>query len=223
MTLVRQLSKTDHDIQLDVIAEIERDWRFKPAEIGVEVDHGVVTLSGTVSTYLKVGEAADVATRVPGVKDVANKLIVRPPDSIFMDDTKIAQAVRNSLIWDSAVPEERIDSVVRNGVVTLRGTVDYWYQRRSAVEVVKRITGVLNVNDHIVVTPPARTDVQMFDELKTAIRRRFPLERVDATVDHATVTLMGEVPSFYMYRETEDLASSTTGVKHVINKLRIAP
>ncbi|MEK6206639.1 MAG: BON domain-containing protein [Chloroflexota bacterium] len=223
MTLVRELPKTDHHIQLDVIAEIERDWRFKPAEIGVEVDHGVVTLSGTVSSYLKVGEAADVATRVPGVKDVANKLIVRPPDSIFMDDTKIAQAVRNSLVWDSAVPEERIDSVVRNGVVTLRGTVDYWYQRRSAVEVVKRITGVLNVNDHIIVTPPERTDVQMFDELKGAIRRRFPMEGIDATVDHATVTLMGEVPSYYIYRETADLASSTTGVKHVINKLRIAP
>ena len=114
-----------------------------------------MTLSGSVATYLKVGEAADVATRVPGVKDVANKLIVRPPDSIFLDDTKIAQAVRNSLVWDSVVPEERIDSVVRNGVVTLRGTVDYWYQRRSAVEVVKRITGVLNVNDHITVTPPS--------------------------------------------------------------------
>lgn len=223
MTLVRELPKTDHQIQLDVIAEIERDWRFKPAEIGVEVDHGVVTLSGSVATYLKVGEAADVATRVPGVKDVANKLIVRPPDSIFMDDTKIAQAVRNSLVWDSVVPEERIDSVVRNGVVTLRGTVDYWYQRRSAIEVTKRITGVLNVNDHITVTPPERTDVQMFDELKAAIRRRFPLERIDATVDHATVTLMGEVPSFYIHRETADLASSTTGVKHVINKLRIEP
>jgi osmotically-inducible protein OsmY len=223
MTLVRELSKTDHAIQLDVIAEIERDWRFRPAEIGVEVDHGVVTLSGSVSTYLKVGEAAEVATRVPGVKDVANKLIVRPPDSMFTDDTKIAQAVRSALVWDSAVPEERIDSVVRNGVVTLTGTVDYWYQRKSAVEVAKRITGVLNVNDHIVVTPPERTDVQMFDELKRALRRRFPLERIDATVDHATVTLMGEVPSYYVYRETADLASSTTGVKHVINKLRIAP
>lgn len=223
MTLVRELSKTDHAIQLDVIAEIERDWRFKPAEIGVEVDHGVVTLSGSVATYLKVGEAAEVATRVPGVKDVANKLIVRQRDSLFTDDTKIAQAVRNALVWDSAVPEERIDSVVRNGVVTLKGTVDYWYQRRSAVEVVKRITGVLNVNDHIIITPPERTDMQMFDELKAALRRRFPLERIDATVDHATVTLMGEVPSYYVYRETGDLASSTTGVKHVVNKLRIAP
>lgn len=222
MTLVRQLSKTDHEIQLDVIAEIERDWRFKPAEIGVEVDHGVVTLSGTVATYLKVGEAADIATRVPGVKDLANKLTVRLPGSLFQDDTKIAQAVRNALVWDSAVPEERIDSVVRNGVVTLNGTVDYWYQRRSAVDVVKRITGVLNVNDHIIVTPPQRTDGQIFEELKAALRRRFPLERIDATVDQGTVTLMGEVPSFYAFREVADLASATTGVKHVNNKLRIA-
>jgi osmotically-inducible protein OsmY len=223
MTLVRDLPKTDHEIQLDVIAEIERDWRFKPAEIGVEVDRGVVTLSGTVSTYLKVGEAADLATRVPGVKDVANKLIVRPPDSIFADDTKIAQAVRTALVWDTAVPEERIDSVVRNGVVTLKGTVDHWYQHRSAVDVVKHLTGVLNVNDHIIVTPPQRNDEQIFEELKAALRRRFPLERIDATVDDATVTLMGEVPSFYMFRETADLAWGTTGVKHVHNKLRINP
>jgi osmotically-inducible protein OsmY len=223
MTLVRELPKTDHQIQFDVIAEIERDWRFKPAEIGVEVDHGVVTLSGTVSTYLKVGEAADIATRVPGVRDVANKLIVRPPDSIFMDDTKIAQAVRNSLVWDTAVPEERIESIVRNGVVTLKGSVDYWYQRRSAVDVVKRITGVLNVNDHITVTPPPRSDNQIFEELKAAIRRRFPHERIDATVDSGTVTLMGDVPSFYMFREAADLTRTTTGVKEVHNKLRIAP
>ncbi len=37
--------KTDAQIRQDTIDELERDWRFKPAEIGVEVDQGVVTLT----------------------------------------------------------------------------------------------------------------------------------------------------------------------------------
>lgn len=42
--------KTDSQLRQDVIDEIERDWRFKAAELGVEVDQGVVTLTGTVSS-----------------------------------------------------------------------------------------------------------------------------------------------------------------------------
>lgn len=223
MITTKQLTKTDHEIQLDVIAEIERDWRFKPAEIGVEVDGGIVTLTGTVSSYLKVGEAADIAGRVPGVKDVANQLTVKTPGTFMRDDTEIAAAVRNALVWDSAVPEDRIDSVVRNGVVTLKGTVDYHYQRRSAVGAARRISGVASVNDHIVVTPPQRTDSQIFDELRAALRRRFPFERIDVTVDAGEVTLMGNVPSYRMSGEAADLVWDTTGVKRVVNKLRVNP
>lgn len=222
MTLVGTLSKTDHHIQMDVIAEIERDWRFQPAEIGVEVDDGIVTLTGTVSSYLKVGEAADIAARVPGVKDVANNLTVRLPGDIFQDDTKIAQAVRTALVWDSVVPEQRIDSIVRNGVVTLRGTVDYWYQRKSAVDVTKRITGVTGVNDHITIVPPARAPEHLYDELRASLARRLPLEKIEVIVDGGIVTLMGRVPSYRLRGEAEDVAWSTTGVRGVTNKIAVA-
>ena len=39
-------TKDDAELQADVLAEIARDPRFRPAEIGVEVDSGVVTLTG---------------------------------------------------------------------------------------------------------------------------------------------------------------------------------
>ena len=76
MIASKTLPKTDKQLQLDVLADIARDFRFKPAEVGVEVDAGVVTLTGTVSSYFKLGMAADIAGDVPGVKDVANKLTV---------------------------------------------------------------------------------------------------------------------------------------------------
>lgn len=71
MTLTKTSPKTDKQIQLDVLAEIARDNRFKPTELGVEVDAGVVTLIGTVSSYPKLEQAAEIAGDVPGVKDVA--------------------------------------------------------------------------------------------------------------------------------------------------------
>jgi osmotically-inducible protein OsmY len=222
MTLTKTFAKTDHEIQLDVIAEIERDWRFRPAEVGIEVDDGIVTLTGTVSSFLKVGEAAEIAARVSGVKGVANKLTVTLPGLYVQDDTKIAQAVRNALLWDTVVPEERIESIVRNGVVTLKGTVDYWYQWKSAVDVVKRISGVMGVNDHVGIAPPLRNDAHLHDEIKAALGRRLPLEKFDVTVNDGYVTVMGSVPSYRIRREAEDIAWWTTGVKGVTNRIEVA-
>lgn len=218
MLSTKRFTKSDRQIQLDVIAEIERDWRFRPAEVGVEVDQGIVTLTGTVSSYLKLGEAADIAARVMGVKGVANDLTVKLTGAVH-DDTKIAQSVRSALVWDEVAPDDKIEAIVRNGVVTLKGTVDYWYQRKSAVDVVKRIAGVTGVNDHIVIAPPTRQDQDIFHEVRAALVRRLPMEHIDVTVDGGVVTLMGTVTSYVTRREAETVAWWTTGVKDVTNKI----
>jgi len=220
MTLVKDRIVSDKQIQLDVLAEIGRDFRFKPAEIGVEVDGGIVTLTGTVSSYLKVGEAADIASMVPGVKDVANKLTVFRLGSP-RDDTAIARAVRNSLEWDVPVPEEKIESIVRNGVVTLKGTVDYWYQRKAAADAIARLIGVVSVNNHIVVAPPVRTDKDIHTDLKATLIRRFPFDDIDVAVDKGLAILQGTVPTYRARREAEQLAWATQGVKDVANKLAV--
>ena len=220
MTMTQTRSKTDKQIQLDVLAEIERDLSFKPAEIGVEVDNGIVTLTGTVSSYLKVGAAAEIASIVPGVKDVANKLTV----ALFgvpRDDTAIARAVRNSLEWDVTVPEEKIESIVRNGVVTLKGTVDYWYQRSAVADAVAHLLGVVSVNNHIVIAPPVRTDTEIHDELKAALLRRFPFEHIDVAVDRGVVIVQGSVPSYRIRREAETIVWATRGVRDLTNKLTV--
>lgn len=217
MMLTKTRAKTDSELQLDVQAELNRDWRFKPAEIGVEVDGGIVTLTGTVSSYLKIGQAAELVTKVAGVKDVANKLTVTGPYTL--DDTKIAQAVRDALTLDLDVTEERIESVVRDGVVTLTGTVDYWTQREAARDAVAHLSGVRNVNNHIVIVPSVRTDQELFEEIRDAIRRRLPYTDIDVSADKLSVTLMGKVGSYWTRNEAERIAWSTKGVKTVHNKI----
>ena len=57
---------TDEQIQREVLAELKWDSRLQPNEIGVAVKDGVVTLTGTVDSYIKKWAAESAAQRVRG-------------------------------------------------------------------------------------------------------------------------------------------------------------
>lgn len=213
--------KSDAQLQQDVLDELERDWRFKPAEIGVEVDQGIVTLSGTVSSYTKLVAAADIAAEIAGVKGVANELTVRMPGVSVPNDTELAAAVRNGLKWEPDVPDDRIEVIVRNGAVTLKGTVDYWYQKKAAADAAIRISGVAAMNDHLTVAPPTLSDRDVREEIEKALVRRIPLAagKIKVEVKDGTVTLGGTVQFYGDRLQAEKAAWMTEGVRNVVNKL----
>ncbi|HEY7547501.1 MAG TPA: BON domain-containing protein, partial [Blastocatellia bacterium] len=103
-------SKSDAQIQQEVLQELKWDSRVDESEIGVSVSDGVVTLTGTLGNYAKKLAAQEAAHRVAGVLDVANDIQVRVFESVNPSDTEIAQAVRRALEWDVWVPDERIQS-----------------------------------------------------------------------------------------------------------------
>lgn len=215
------VSKSDGQIRQDVAAELERHWRFRPAEVGIEVDAGVVTLTGTVSSYQKLLAAGDVAASIAGVKGVANELVVRVPGAGLPSDTDIATGVSAALRADPEVNDEDVDVIVRDGVVSLKGRVKYWYQRNAAYECARRIAGVVTVRDEIVVTPPIRTDADIKDEILRSMRRRIPLaaDHITMDVSNGVVTLRGNV-AFYSDRlHAEKSAWMTEGVRNVVNTL----
>ena len=118
--------RNDEEIQKSVLDELKWDGRVLATDVGVEVDKGVVTLTGTVESYAKRVAAQEASHRVRGVLDVANDIQIRVPESTGRTDTEIAQAVRQALEWNVFVPQERIHSTVSEGLVTLTGTVDRW-------------------------------------------------------------------------------------------------
>src|SRR5438874_4791893 len=121
--------RTDEEIQRDVLEELKWDTRVQPNEIGVVVKDGVVTLTGWVDSYLKKIAAEEAAHRVPDVKAVANDIEVRLPGSAERTDVDLAAAVVNALKWDAAVPADKVDVTVSQGWVTLKGEVDYYFQK----------------------------------------------------------------------------------------------
>ena len=129
--------KSDAQIQQEVLRELKWDTRVEETDVGVEVDHGIVTLTGTVSNYAKRLAAQEAAHRVRGVLDVANDVEVRIPGSLARTDTEIAHTVCRTLEWWVQVPDERIQSTVMDGWVTLEGIVDFYYQREEAERAVR--------------------------------------------------------------------------------------
>src|SRR5438477_9421775 len=124
-TAVRSETRTDEDIQRDVLAELKWDARVQPNEIGVSVRDGVVALTGWADSYAKKWAAEQAAHRVRGVVAVANDIEVRLPSSAERTDTEIAAAVTRALEWDAFVPIDKIDVTVSKGWVTLSGEVEW--------------------------------------------------------------------------------------------------
>jgi osmotically-inducible protein OsmY len=211
--------RADRDIQSDVLAQLNDDRRLRQAEVGVEVSDGIVTLTGTVSAHSKIDAAAEDAVRVSGVHDVANELAV-DDERHDSDDTKIAHAIRHALGWNSAVPADRIDAIVRRGVVTLRGHVERWYERRAAEESVAGVTGVTSVRNQIQLLSPPNTDEALREEVEDALSHLPSCEQVDVGVAAGVVTLAGTVGSDPIRRQAESVTAAACGVRSVVNHLR---
>src|SRR4051812_28270362 len=144
-------TRTDTQIQADVLAEMKWEPRINPNEIGVIVKDGVVTLTGWVDSYAKRWAAEDAAQRVRGVKAVANDLEVRLPGTDERTDADLAAAAVRALEWDAFVPIEKLDVTVSKGWVTLKGEVEWQYQKQDAERVVRRLAGIKGVTNLITV------------------------------------------------------------------------
>jgi osmotically-inducible protein OsmY len=218
-------TKTDAEIQQDVLNELKWDSRVSPTEVGVEVDNRVVTLTGTVSSWAKRLAAAEAAHHVLGVLDVANDLVVRPPNDAQRTDTEIAGAIRQALVWDVFVPEDKIQSTVTNGIVTLRGIVDHASQRFDAERAIQNLTGVVAIHNRISVQRADISKPALQTAIHDALERRAErdADRIKLEVDAGSVTLTGAVHSWSERQAVVGAARGTRGVDTVIDNLHIAP
>lgn len=215
---------SDEEIQREVLEELKWDARVQPNEVGVAVKDGVVVLTGWVDSYLKKWAAERAAHNVRGVAAVANDIEVRLPSSAERTDADIAAAATRALEWDAMVPIEKLDVTVSKGWVTLRGEVEWQYQKHDAERAVRRLSGVRGVSNLIKVTPRVKPSP---DELKKRIEDALvrsaeaDAERITTEVHGDRVILKGTVRSWAERKEAERVAWSAPGVASVDNKIAV--
>ena len=214
--------KSDLQIKEDVLDELAWETSIDETEIGVIVENGVVTLSGTVNDYAKKVAAEKAAKRVSGVKAVAEDIIVKYGDYYKKSDKEIAKAVVNALQWNTSVPQDKIMVKVENGWVYLSGEVKWEYQRYAAKRAVENLFGVKYVSNSITLKQEAKvTDVK--EKITKAFERAADIEakNIKVEVDGHTVTLRGIVHSLAEKDEARKAAFKAPGVYNVKNELRI--
>jgi osmotically-inducible protein OsmY len=214
--------KTDKQVQQDVLRELKWDPRVDETDVVVEVDNGIVTLTGSVGSYAQRMAAQKAVHRVAGVLDVANDIQVLVPGSHARTDTEIAQAVRQALESDVVVPDTLIRSTVSNGWVTLEGEVGAWHERDDAERAIRNLPAVRGVVNRIDVNLPYVKTETIHDEIEQALERRAErhANHIQITVRDGTVELRGPIQSWAEREAVLGAARYTPGVKDVQDHLQ---
>jgi len=218
--------KSDKDLERDVKEELAFDPRVDVKAITVSAKSGVVTLSGSAPTYAAKIAASRDAERVSGVNVVVEHMDVSLPDMHARSDADLAKAVADALRWDVEVPHDKIKTSVRDGWITLEGTVDWQYQRAAADGALRYLVGVKGVTNQIAVAPSlGERAIDVKQHIKDALTRSAETDAQRITVDTAeggAVTLRGTIHSWAEREEVMRAAWATRGVRKVQDDLTYA-
>lgn len=225
---------SDAEITAAVKTKLLADKTVGGLKIDVDTSHGVVTLTGPVSSAAERAQAIRLARRTDGVKRVVNKLTIgkteptsgRVPadtttttDTVKKDETKI-------IIKDDTTP-----AVKKGAEKTKEVAKDV---AGKTADVAKDVAG--KTSDAAKKTGKAVKDtkVEVKDDahvgdssVTTAVKTRLMTDEVargtsiDVDTKDGVVTISGTVPTAADKVRIGQLVEKTTGVKSVVNDLKV--
>ena len=236
---VRGVSKIRNDLTVasqnrsdaDIKAALEKRFRSDPLvsdDISVTVKNGRVQLSGEVSSAIEKQWAISDA-RTLNVENVdASQLRVNAEsrNSVSRSDAKlsdedIAESIRHAYVNDPRVFSFNPDVKVKNGSVTLTGTVDNLKAKQAAAQIAQNTAGVKQVKNNLSIRGASLSDDLVAQSLRDALARSALVDAEDIIVkiNNGRVTLIGDVDSNFEKWAAGDIAARTRGITQVQNQL----
>jgi hyperosmotically inducible protein len=216
--------------------------RLAGFDIGVNTSDGVVTLGGQVPSEDIKSLAGEIARDTPGVTSVQNNITIDPAaqpssESVHVEDLEIRASILEAFARSKELGGKNIDVQVENRSVTLGGTVETPIQRNGAEQIARAVDGVSGVTNNIAVTnpqaatePPVASSAPAEATADLAERVKFELFKTNAfniltmqiKAEDGTVTLSGTVRTRAEQLLAERMTQGVTGVRKVVNDLKIA-
>jgi osmotically-inducible protein OsmY len=221
-SLPRRIVMNDIALRNDVLEELEFEPSVDARHIGVAVSHGIVTLTGHVGSFAEKATVERAVGRVRGVRGIAQEIQVRLAANRKINDDEIAERALKIIAWDTTIPADHVQVKVENGRVTLRGTVDWDYQRQAAADAVRKLSGVVGLTNELTVGPRAiATDVKT--RIENALKRAAELEaaHIRVGVVGGRVTLDGRVHTLRERIAAQRAAWSAPGVHVVEDRINV--
>ena len=143
-------------------------------------------------------------------------------------DRELQIDVLDELRWEPGVNATDIGATVKDGVVTLEGTVDSYAEKWAAEKAVKRLPGVKALAVEVEVKLPGSCERNDADIARTAKNVLdwdvlVPHDRIKVMVEDSRITLEGEVDWQFQRSAAERAVLRLTGIKGVTNEITIKP
>ena len=134
--------------------------------------------------------------------------------------------VQDAIKWEPSLHAAEIGVAVKDGIVTLSGTVDSFSKKSQAEDAAKNVSGVQAVVEKIEVKFAnwgKIEDSEIANEIVNAFKSNWeiPNDKIKIKVEDGWVTLSGELPWNYQKEAAQRIVNTQAGVKGLINSLEI--
>ncbi len=136
--------RNDEDLSRAALNALKRDTRVPDERLKLRVNHGWITLEGTVEHHYQLEAAEEAVRSLIGVRHLENQIEVKPTITPLDVKTRIENALRR---MNPSEPHISVD--VLGSTVVLRGNVQSQAERKQAERAAWSAPGVASVEDHL--------------------------------------------------------------------------
>lgn len=227
------VDRPDDAINKDVGRALNTDPATERWEIAADVNNGKVTLTGNVDSWQEKQLAGTIASRVKGVQNIENNILVSKNRS--RDDSNIKAEVSKTLKFDSRIRNNLINVDVKNDTVHLSGSVGSASEKRLAIEK-SHVQDVDAVEaDRLEVRPefnnerfldksiPSLTPKEIEEALYNTFSYdpRVPADSIKVTIEDNKTILNGVVKNLNSKIAAGKDAKNTAGINQVENNITV--
>ena len=141
-------------------------------------------------------------------------------------DAQIKQDILDKLAIQNNSDKTQIGIEVKNGVVTLTGSVFSYTTKIEAIKIIEKIAGVKAIAEGIKIgfrSHLNKTDTEIANTAINAIKSNtsVPNDTVIVEVDNGWITLLGELEWAYQKNAARQIVENLPGVKGISNNINL--